>query len=108
VSSRDRRRDGELEEGDLDDVRHHAVHLGPAERWWVKSRIGYCMSAMFVSYGFDKRDIQLDYQLALPVWNISIQLLHSIRYERLAKQEESENETETSRDRTFGNEDRND
>jgi hypothetical protein len=66
------------------------------------------MSAMFVSYGYDKRDIQLDYQLALPVWNSSIQLLHGIRYERLAKQEESENETETSRDRTFGNENRHD
>jgi hypothetical protein len=107
VSSRDRRRDGELEEGDLDDARHHAVHLEPAERWWVKSRIGYCMSAMF-SYEYDKSDIQLDDQLALPVWNVPIQLLHGIRYERLAKQEESENEAETPRDCTFGNEDRHD
>jgi hypothetical protein len=84
VSSRDRRPDEELEEEDLDDARHHAVHLGPAERWWVKSRIDYCMSAMF-SYEYDKSDIQLDDQLALPVWDVSIQLLHGIRYEGLAE-----------------------
>lgn len=85
MSSRDRRRDGELGEEDLDDVRHHAVHLELAERWWVKSRIGYCMSAMFVSYEYYKRDMQLDYQLALPVWDVPIQLHHGIRYERLTE-----------------------
>jgi len=85
VSSQDRRRDGELEEEDLDDVRHHVVHLEPAERWWVKSRIGYCTSAVVLSFEYDKRDIQLDYQLALPVRAISIQFLHGIRYERLAE-----------------------
>jgi hypothetical protein len=38
-----------------------------------------------VSYEYDKSDIQLDDQLALPVRDISIQFLHDIRYEGLAE-----------------------